>query len=244
MITPGVGRIFGWRRVGGGEETCIMRGTGERVFLDRGEAGRLLAGALGKYAGRGDVVVLGLPRGGVPVAAEVGRALGAPMDVLVVRTLGAPGQEEVAIGAIGEGGVRVLNMGVVRSLGLSGEDIDRIAVREERELERRVAVYRGGHEALAVQGKTVIVVDDGVATGATMRAGLQALRAMGAACIVAAAPVGAEDSVAALEEDADEVVVLETPAWFNAVGQWYNKFGQTTDDEVRGLLARNRRVLA
>ena len=129
-------------------------------------------------------------------------------------------------------------------MGLSGEDIDRIAVREERELERRVAVYRGGHEALAVQGKTVIVVDDGVATGATMRAGLQALRAMGAACIVAAAPVGAEDSVAALEEDADEVVVLETPAWFNAVGQWYNKFGQTTDDEVRGLLARNRRVLA
>ncbi len=213
----------------------------ERVFADREEAGRLLAGVLGKFAERGEVVVLGLPRGGVPVAAEVARALGLPLDVLVVRKLGAPGQEELAIGAIGEGGVRVLNEGVVGSLGLREEEIDRIAVREERELERRVVAYRGEHAALEVAGKTVIVVDDGVATGATMRAGLQALRAMGAAKIVAAAPVGAEDSVAGLERDADEVVVLEVPEWFNAVGQWYENFGQTSDEEVRELLAENRR---
>jgi putative phosphoribosyl transferase len=213
----------------------------QRVFADREEAGFLLAGELGSYAGRDDVVVLGLPRGGVPVAAAVARALGVPMDVLVVRKLGAPGQEELAIGAIGEGGVRVLNAGVVRSLGLSDSDIDGIAAREGRELERRVSAYRGGHEALEVAGKTVIVVDDGVATGATMRAGLQALGTMGAAKIVAAAPVGAEDSVAGLEREADEVVVLEVPEWFNAVGQWYENFGQTTDEEVRDFLAQNRR---
>jgi len=187
-------------------------------------------------------VVLGLPRGGVPVAAEVARALRVPLDVLVVRKLGAPGQEELAIGAIGEGGVRVLNAGLVESLGLKNEEVDRIAAREKRELERRMATYRAGHEALEVEDKTVIVVDDGVATGATMRAGLQALRAMGAGRIVAAAPVGAVDSVAALAEDADDVVVLETPEWFNAVGQWYEDFSQTTDDEVRGLLADNRRM--
>lgn len=218
-----------------------MRTPVDRVFADRGQAGRLLAGALAQYAGRSDVLVLGLPRGGVPVAAEVARVLRAPLDVLVVRKLGAPGQEELAIGAIGEGGVRVLNAGLVRSLGLAEADIDRIAQREEQELERRVAAYRGGHGALSVEGRTVIVVDDGVATGATMRAGLQALRVMGAARIVAASPVGAEDSVAALAEDADEVVVMQTPAWFNAVGQWYEDFGQTTDDEVRRLLAENRR---
>ena len=213
---------------------------GEKVFCNREEAGRFLARALTDYAGREDVVVLGLPRGGVPVAAEVARELGAPLDVLVVRKLRAPGQEELAIGAIGEAGVRVLNERLVRDLGLSGDAIDRIAGREERELERRVAAYRGGHEALEVEGKTVIVVDDGVATGATMRAGLQTLQALGAARIIAAAPVGAADSVALLEEDADDVVVLETPAWFSAVGQWYEDFGQTSDEEVRDLLGRNR----
>jgi predicted phosphoribosyltransferase len=212
----------------------------ERVFRDRAEAGGLLAKALASYAGRDDVIVLGLPRGGVPVAAEVARVLGAPLDVLVVRKLGAPGQEELAIGAIGEGGVRVLNARLVRDLGLGREAIDRIAAREERELERRVAAYRGGHEALEVEGKTVIVVDDGVATGATMRAGLQTLRAAGARRLVAAAPVGAADSVALLEDEADEVVVLETPVWFSAVGQWYEDFGQTGDDEVRALLAHHR----
>lgn len=212
-----------------------------RVFADRVEAGRVLAGALRKYEGRDDVIVLGLPRGGVPVAAEVAAALRAPLDVLVVRKLGAPAQEELAIGAISEGGVRVLNEGLVRNLGLREADVDRIAAQEQHELERRVLAYRGGHEALGVEGKVVIVVDDGVATGATMRAGLQALRARGAAKIVAAAPVGAADSLASLEDDADEVVVLEAPEWFSAVGQLYADFGQTTDEEVRRLLAENRR---
>jgi len=206
------------------------------VFRDRREAGKLLARSLASYAGRKDVVVLGLPRGGVPVAAEVARALGAPLDVLIVRKLGAPGQEELAIGAIAEGSVRVLNRGLVESLGLSRSDIDELARREERELERRVRLYRGGRDPLPVSDRTVIVIDDGVATGATMRAGLQALRARGAASVVAAAPVGAVDSVDSLREDADEVVVLETPAWFNAVGQWYENFGQTSDEEVRACL--------
>ena len=221
-----------------------MSNGSERVFADRAEAGKILAGELGKYAGRDDVVVLGLPRGGVPVAAEVARALRAPLDVLVVRKLGALGQEELAIGAIGEGGVRVLNAGLVRSLGLGDEEVERIVAREERELQRRVALYRGGHEARGLQGKKVIVVDDGVATGATMRAGLQALRVMGAGTIIAAAPVGAADSVAAVAREADEAVVLEVPEWFRSVGQWYADFGQTTDDEVRGLLTENRRVSA
>lgn len=212
----------------------------ERIFTNRQEAGRLLAAELTKYADREDVIVLGLPRGGVPVAAEVARALHLPLDVMVVRKLGAPGQEELAIGAIGEGGVRVLNRQLVRNLGLDDGDIDRIAAREERELGRRVSAYRGGHESLAVEDKTVLLVDDGVATGATMRAGLQALKAAGAARVIAATPVGAADSLAALENDADEIVVLQTPEWFSAVGQWYEDFGQTTDDEVRGILAENR----
>jgi predicted phosphoribosyltransferase len=212
----------------------------EKIFANRQEAGRLLAAELTKYADRDDVIVLGLPRGGVPVAAEVARALHLPLDVLVVRKLGAPGQEELAIGAIGEGRVRVLNEQLVRNLGLEGGAIDRIAAREERELRRRVSAYRSAHEALAVEDKIVLLVDDGVATGATMRAGLQALKAAGAARVIAASPVGAGDSVADLEDDADDVVVLQTPEWFSAVGQWYEDFGQTTDDEVRGILAENR----
>jgi predicted phosphoribosyltransferase len=211
-------------------------GMSEHVFRDRREAGKLLARALAHYAGRKDVVVLGLPRGGVPVAAEVARALGAPLDVLIVRKLGAPGQDELAIGAIAEGGARVLNQGLVENLGLTRWQIDELAQSEERELERRVQIYRGGRDPLPVADRTVIVVDDGIATGATMRAGLQSLRARGATLVVAAAPVGAADSVDALREDADEVVVLETPAWFRAVGQWYENFGQTTDEEVRACL--------
>lgn len=216
-----------------------MAGSGERVFRDRREAGRLLARALSAYAGRDDVLVLGLPRGGVPVAAEVARALGAPLDVLIVRKLGAPMQEELAIGAIAEGGVRVLNRGLVADLGLDHRAIDALAQREERELERRVETYRGGREARRVTGRTVIVVDDGVATGATMRAGVQALRARGAARVIAAAPVGASDSVDALRGEADDVVVLEIPEWFQAVGQWYENFGQTSDGEVRACLAES-----
>jgi predicted phosphoribosyltransferase len=207
------------------------------VFRDRRQAGALLGEALSAFAGRKDVLVLGLPRGGVPVAAEVARALDVPLDVLVVRKLGAPGREELAIGAIAEGGVRVLNRALVANLGLDPREIDVLAGREERELERRVRIYRGGRGPLPVENRTVIVVDDGVATGATMRAGLQALRVRGAARVIAAAPVGAADSVDALREDADEVVVLETPAWFQAVGQWYEDFGQTSDEEVRACLA-------
>lgn len=212
-----------------------------RVFRDRTEAGRLLAGALSRYGGREDVVVFGLPRGGVPVAAEVARHLQLPMDVLVVRKLGAPGQEELAIGAIGEGGVRVLNAGLIRNLGLSDEALDRLAAREAAELERRVFAYRGAHEPLEIGGKTVIVVDDGVATGATMRAGLLALRARGAARVVAAAPVAAEDAAEDLLDEADEVVILEKPLWFNSVGQWYEDFSQTSDEEVRRLMEANRK---
>lgn len=207
------------------------------MFRDRVEAGQLLARALGRYAGRRDVVVLGLPRGGVPVASEVAKALGAPLDVLVVRKLGAPGQEELAVGAIGEGGVRVVNGPVVRGFGLDERELDALAAREGRELQRRVDAYRGKRQGISVRGQTAIVVDDGVATGSTMRAGLQALRAMGAARVIAAAPVGAADSVDSLAADADEVFVLETPEWFHAVGQWYENFGQTSDEEVRSLLA-------
>jgi len=210
----------------------------DRVFRDRRQAGELLGQALSAFAGRKDVVVLGLPRGGVPVAAEVAHFLGAPLDVLSVRKLGAPMQKELAIGAIAEGGVRVLNRELVASLGLNHREIDALAGREERELERRVKLYRGGRGPLPVENRTVIVVDDGVATGATMRAGLQALRVRGAARIIAAAPVGAADSVESLRGDADEVVVLETPAWFQSVGRWYEEFGQTSDEEVRDCLAR------
>lgn len=230
MLKQDENGVFHRRDEGGGA------GMMERVFRDRREAGKLLARALVHYAGRKDVVVLGLPRGGVPVAAEVAQSLGAPLDVLIVRKLGAPGQEELAIGAIAEGGVRVLNRGLVENLGLTRNDIDQLAQSEEHELERRVRLYRGGEKPLPVADRTVIVIDDGVATGATMRAGLQAVRARGATLVVAAAPVGAADSVDALREDADEVVVLETPAWFHAVGQWYENFGQTSDEEVRACL--------
>lgn len=223
--------VFHRRDEGGGSAMT------ERVFPDRRAAGKLLARALAHYAGREDVVVLGLPRGGVPVAAEVAQSLGAPLDVLIVRKLGAPGQEELAIGAIAEGGVRVLNREMVANLGLTRDEIDELARREERELRRRVQLYRGRDKPLPVADRTVIVIDDGVATGATMRAGLQTVRARGATLVVAAAPVGAADSVDALREDADEVVVLETPAWFHAVGQWYEDFGQTSDEEVRECLA-------
>ena len=209
-------------------------------FTDRREAGRLLAAELAKYYGRGDVVVLGLPRGGVPVAWEVARGLRAPLDVLMVRKLGAPGQPELAIGAIGEGGVRVLNAGLIRGLMIAARDIDRIAAVEEKELERRVSAYRGSHGPLVLQDKTVIVVDDGVATGATMRAGLQAVKAMGAAKVIAAFPVGAPDSVSGIEEVADGVVVLQTPALFGAVGEWYEDFRPTTDEDVQRILAQSR----
>jgi len=205
-------------------------------FRDRSDAGRQLAARMKRYAGRGDVVVLALPRGGVPVAFEVARALGAPLDVFLVRKLGAPGHEELALGAIASGGVRVLNEDVVSALGVSRETIDAIAEREGRELARRQRAYRDGRDAPDVRDRIVVLVDDGLATGATMRAAVAALRKLGPGRIIVAVPVGATETCAALAEEADEVVCPRRPEPFYGVGAWYDDFSQTTDQEVRDLL--------
>jgi len=205
-------------------------------FSDRREAGRLLAGRLEHYGGRDGLLVLALPRGGVPVAFEVARRLRAPLDVFIVRKLGVPWHSELAMGAIAAGGVRVLNDELLARLDLSDADIERVAASELQELERRAMAYRGTRPPLEVDGKTVIVVDDGLATGATMRAAVAALRRMGPERIVVAIPVGAADSCRQIEADADEVVCLSTPDPFQAVGLWYGDFPQTSDDEVRDLL--------
>jgi predicted phosphoribosyltransferase len=205
-------------------------------FADRVEAGRRLAEYLQGYRGR-DVLVLGLPRGGVPVAAEVARALGAPLDVLVVRKLGVPYQPELAFGAIGEGGVRVFNQEVLRRTGLSEEAIAAVQDAEGEELRRRVALYRGGRERLPLAGRVAVIVDDGFATGATARAAALVARASGAGTVVLAAPIGAADTVADLREVADDVVCVGTPWNFSAVGQGYRDFSQTSDDQVCALLA-------
>jgi predicted phosphoribosyltransferase len=205
-------------------------------FRDRSDAGRRLAAKLGEYAGRNDVVVLALPRGGVPVGAEVARALGAPLDVFLVRKLGVPGHEELAMGAIASGGVRVLNQDVLDQLRIAPKWVDVVAAQELEELTRREAAYRDGRPAPDVRGKTVILVDDGLATGASMKAAVAALRERGPARIVAAVPVGARETCQELAELADEVVCAETPDPFFAVGSWYVDFDQTTDAEVRELL--------
>jgi predicted phosphoribosyltransferase len=208
------------------------------LFRDRFEAGRRLAARLSHYARRPDVLVLGLPRGGVPVAYEVARALRAPLDVFLVRKLGIPGHEELAMGAIATGGVRILNEEVVRKLGVPDGVLDAVAARERAELERRERAYRDGRPPPDVRGRTVILVDDGLATGSTMRAAVRALRAQGPARIVVAVPVGAPETCAEFQDEADEVVCAVTPDPFYAVGLWYGDFSQTTDDEVRELLAR------
>ena len=207
-------------------------------FRDRADAGRVLAGLLRQYAARPDVVVLGLPRGGVPVAHEVARALGAPLDVFVVRKLGVPGQEEYAMGAIASGGVRVLNRDAVAQLAISERVIDEVAARERRELERREHLYRDGREPPTLEGRTVIVVDDGLATGASMRAAVEALKNHHPARIVVAVPVGSAETCARLRHEVDEVVCAATPDPFFAVGPWYDDFEQTTDGEVHDALAR------
>ena len=207
-------------------------------YHNRAEAGRILASELDAYAGRPDVVVLALPRGGLPVAAEAASALGAPLDVFVVRKLGVPGHEELAMGAIASGGVRVLNEDVVRGLQLPDEIIESVSAHEQAELERRERLYRGERPLINLQGKTVIVVDDGLATGATMRAAVAALRQMGPQRIVVAVPVGSVDIVDQMRSVADEVICLYTPEPFRAVGLWYSDFSQTTDQEVRDLLSR------
>jgi predicted phosphoribosyltransferase len=206
------------------------------IFQDRADAGRRLATKLAKYTDRSDVIVLALPRGGVPVGFEVAHQLGVPLDVFLVRKLGVPGREELAMGAIASGGVRVVNEDVVRELGIDERWIDMVAAKELAELRRREEAYRDGRSAPVVRDKTVILVDDGLATGATMRAAVAALRQMVPARIVVAVPVGASQTCEELRGLADEVVCFQEPRTFRAVGIWYRDFGQTTDDEVRELL--------
>jgi predicted phosphoribosyltransferase len=209
------------------------------LFLDRREAGRALASKLQAYKGQPNVVVLALPRGGVPVGHEVADALGVPLDVFVVRKLGMPGHAEFAIGAIASGGVRVLSKEAIEWYRVPEDAIEAVARRELAELERREQLYRPGLPPLDLHARIVILVDDGLATGATMRAAVQAVRTRQPSRVVVAAPVGARESCADLRSVADEVVCAETPEPFWAVGQWYRDFSQTTDDEVRALLARH-----
>jgi predicted phosphoribosyltransferase len=209
-----------------------------RRFRDRTEAGRLLAERLRDYAGRDDVIVLALPRGGVPVGYEVAQALGAPLDIFVVRKLGVPGHEELAMGAVATGGLLVLDEGLVQALRIPEHELQRVVDAELRELERRDAAYRGDREPPDLVGKTVILVDDGLATGSTMQAAALAVQKKNPARIVVAVPVAAEETCDAFRDVVDEVVCGVTPRPFRAVGLWYEDFSQTSDDEVRELLAR------
>ena len=210
----------------------------ERAFPNRAEAGRQLVEKLEKYAGRDDVIVLGLPRGGVPVAYEVAKRLRASLDVFVVRKLGVPGFEELAAGAIASGGVRVLNEDVMRTIPYADAAIEAVTIKETAELQRREQIYRDGRPAPELRDRIVILVDDGLATGATMRAAVKALRESGAAKIVVAVPVGPPDTCREIAEEADETICLSTPEFFQAVGQYYEDFSQTSDAYVRELLVR------
>lgn len=208
-------------------------------YRDRVEAGELLAEQLLEFRGREDVVVLALPRGGVPVAHQLARVHGLPLDVYVVRKLGVPGHEELAMGAIATGGVRVLNEDVVIPLGIPHEVVDSVARSEQIELERREQLYRGTRAPIRLANKTVILVDDGLATGSTMRAAVKAVRQQDPARVIVAVPVGSPSTCADLAREADEVVCVRTPDPFVAVGLWYRDFAPTTDDEVRELLGRD-----
>ncbi len=206
------------------------------IFRDRRHAGRVLAQHLGDYAHRFDVVVLALPRGGVPVAYEVALAIEAPLDVFVVRKLGVPGYSELAMGAIASGGLTLLSSELIAQLGISQEAVETAIAREAEELARRERLYRRNRPALDVAGKTVILVDDGLATGATMRAAVAAVRKLGPKSIVVAVPTAASESCAELRSVSDGCVCVTTPEYFRAVGEWYVNFDQTTDDEVRQLI--------
>ena len=208
------------------------------MFRDRAEAGRLLAKRLARYANQPGVLILALPRGGVVVGFEIARALQAPLDIFIVRKLGVPGQEELALGAIASGGVRVLNAEIVRLLNISESEIEAIAAQEQRELERRERLYRGERPAPEVRGRTVIVVDDGIATGMTTVAALTALRKQQPARLIVAVPVAPFSTCQELSGQAEEVVCLRTPELFFAISQWYQEFPQTSDEEVRELLDR------
>ncbi len=216
----------------------------ERVFRNRTEAGQKLAQQLRHYANRPDVLVLGLPRGGVPVAFEVAKALHAPLDVVLVRKLGLPGQEELAMGAIASGGRRVLNEALVQGLDIPQYVIEAVTAREQQELARRERLYRGNRHGFDVRGRTVILVDDGLATGATMLAAIVALRQQHPARVVVAVPVAPPDVCRELHAVADEVVCLLTPQHFLGVGSWYEDFSPTTDAQVRGLLEQAAQIPA
>jgi putative phosphoribosyl transferase len=205
-------------------------------FRDRSEAGRVLAASLSAYAGRPDVLILALPRGGVPVAFEVARVLQAPLDLFIVRKLGVPGQEELAMGAIASGGVRVINQEVVEALHIPDTIVDAVAVDEQRELARREVMYRGHRSPPDVRGRSVILVDDGLATGSTMRAAVRALRQQNPARLIVAVPTASPETCAAFADEVDEIICALTPEPFYAVGLWYENFSQTSDEEVRALL--------
>lgn len=205
-------------------------------FQNRTEAGQILARRLARYANRRDVLVLALPRGGVPVAYEVAQELHCPLDIFLVRKLGLPEYDELAMGAIASGGIRFLNRHVVDRMGIPDDVIDAVAARESKELERRERLYRNGRPAPEVKGRTVIIIDDGIATGSTMRAAVEALRKLDAARIVVATPTAAQSTVKEMSAEVDEIVAVLAPAEFSAVGEWYQDFSQTTDEEVCGLL--------
>ena len=210
-----------------------------RRFRNRSEAGRFLAAQLSEYADRSDVIVLALPKGGVPVAAEVAAALGAPLDVLVVRKIGVPWNPEFALGAIASGGMMVLDRNTLDDLGLTRGDVEPVIQAERRELTRRESLYRSGRPFPALEGQVVILVDDGLATGATMQAAVGALRTKGPALVIVAVPVASRAACAMLEPIVDRVVCVDTPEPFFGVGVWYDDFSQTTDEEVLTLLANS-----
>jgi putative phosphoribosyl transferase len=220
-----------------------MPQTSRFPFLNRVDAGQFLASRLQAYANHPGLLVLALPRGGVPVAYEVASALNASLDVFLVRKLGVPGHEELAMGAIASGGIRVLNDSVLQALHLGPEVINRVATREQEEIQRREREYRGSRPPDGIEGRTVLLVDDGLATGATMRAAAQAIQAQRPARLVVAVPVAARSTCEELRSLVDEIVCAVTPEPFHAVGLWYQDFSQTSDEEVRTLLARRRQAL-
>jgi putative phosphoribosyl transferase len=219
----------------------VINSDDRRPFADRRDAGRALATELRGYTGRSDLLILALPRGGVPVGYEIAEALGAPLDLFLVRKLGTPGHEELAMGAIASGGVRVLNDDVIQWYGIPAASIDAVAEREQRELERRELAYREGRQPTPIGGRVVVLVDDGLATGSTMRAAVTAVRQHEPVKIIVAVPVGSLDTCREFSAIADEIICARTPQPFSAVGQWYRDFSQTSDEEVRELLRDHAR---
>jgi predicted phosphoribosyltransferase len=221
-----------------------MTHEGGAIYADRAEAGRVLAGLLSNFRATPGAMVLALPRGGVPVGFEISQRLHLPLDVLIVRKLGVPGREELAMGAIASGNLVVLNQPVIRALHLSAEEIQRVVKRERIEIARREEQFRGNRPAPDVRGRVVILVDDGLATGATMRAAAQTIRARSPERLIVAVPVGSREACSELQADVDQVVCAATPAHFSAVGAHYRSFSQTTDEEVRELLAASHSLIS